>query len=145
MKRKMNRKLSSLDYILRKAYWKLSIYKPSYLIFASILMGAAIFLLGGGLYDLTETNLWPYWISGTGQIVFFYPGDLNRQFLGGSIIVMILYALGTSGLLMVYRSARYVHNPRQATILLSIGIVFILIAFILMESIIYNYKIYFGS
>lgn len=149
MKRNVSRRLSSLNYVLRKAYQRLSRYKPSYTLFAFILIAAAIFLLGGGVYDTLDHEIFggkpfPYWVSQQGEIIFFYPGRLQEQLLGGSVIVMILYALGTLGLLMAYRSAKYVHNPRQATILLVIGVIFIVLAFILIESIVYNYKIYFS-
>jgi len=140
--KKVNRKLSSLSRFFRKTYWRLSVSKPSYYIFAFILMAVSIFLLGGGIYDILEKP-YPYWVYRDG-ILFFYPQSLQYQLLGGSIIVMILYALGALGLLMVYQSAKYAHNPRHAAILLVVGTAFIVLAFMMIESIVYNYKVYFG-
>jgi len=146
MKKGVGRKLSSINYFFRKVYRKLSIYKPSNTLFALILTGIAIFLLGGGVYDVLLAENppypYPYWIFWPTQsgIIFFLP-RLQEELLGGSIIIMILYALGTLGLLMIYRSVKYAHNPRHATILLLIGVIFILLTFILIESILYNYKL----
>jgi len=146
VKRGVDRKVSSFSYALRRAYGKLSAYKPSYTLFALIVMGVAIFLLGGGVYDILLVQNppypYPYWIFWPTQrgIEFFLPGRLQEELLGGSIIVMFLYVLGTLGLLMAYRSVRYAHNPRQAALLLLIGVVFMLATFFLMESIIYNFK-----
>jgi len=142
----VDRKVSSLSFLLRKAYLKLSTYKPSYVLFALITVVIGIFLLGGGVYDILlvadPPYPYPYWIFWPTQrgIEFFLPGRLQEELLGGSIIVMFLYALGTLGLLMTYRSVKYTHNARHAAILLLIGVVFVLVAFILMESIIINYK-----
>lgn len=148
----LDRKVSSLSFLLRKGYLKLSTYKPSYVLFALITVVIAIFLLGGGVYNvlLVEDPLgvlgpwanYPYWIFWPTQsgIQFFLPGRLQDELLGGSIIVMFLYALGTLGLLMTYRSVKYTPNRRHAAILLLMGVIFVLVAFILMESIIINYK-----
>jgi len=142
MKRKVDRKLSSLNYVFRKTYWKLSVFKMPYSLFALISIGLAVFLLGGGVYDILEKP-YPYWIYGA-RIVAFYPRELQSQLVVESITVMILYALGTLGLLMVYQSAKYFHRPRQATILLLIGLIFIVFAFILVEKMIYD-KLYFAG
>jgi len=146
----MDRKLSSVNYAFRKVYRKLSAYKFSHTLAALVVTGLAVFLLGGGVYDVILAEnppypypYWIYWISQTGEIVYFYPGRLDMELLGGSVIVMILYALGTLGLLMAYRSMRYVHNPRHGAMLLLIGLIFIILAFVLIESIIYNYKIHY--
>ena len=142
MKKQADRKVSSLNRFFRKAYWRLSIYKPSYTLFGLISIGVAIFLLGGGVYDILLAKdptrvlenpqfVYLYWI--------FYP-RLDKELLSGSIIVMVLYTLGTLGLLMAYQSSKYARNPRHATILLLIGVAFTLVAFALIESVIYNYK-----
>ena len=132
--------MATLSRTIRKAYWRMSISKMPKTIIAYALILIVIFLLGGGIYDIV-TMPPPYWVYG-GTINFFYP-SLGFQLLGESVIVMILYAIGTAGLLIIYHSIRYVNNPRQAAIALFVGLTFFLIAFILIESIIYNYKMYF--
>ncbi|MFQ6095805.1 MAG: hypothetical protein ACE5NN_06645 [Candidatus Bathyarchaeia archaeon] len=140
--KKLNRKISSLNFFFRKTYRRLSVSKPPYYIIALALAGASIFLLGGGIYDILVKPS-PYGVLG-GEIIFFYPQSLQQQLLGGSVIVMVLYALGALGLWMVYRSTRYAHNPRHSAILLFVGMALMVLAFALVESIIYNYKVYFG-
>ena len=137
--RKSARRISSFHYFLRRVRQKILAFKISYRIVALLLIGAVIFLLGGGVYDVVVKPS-PYGVSPEGEIVFFRPRTLQDQLLGGSIIVMILYALGTLGLLMAYRSTKYVYNPRHAAILLLVGVAFMILAFMLMESIIHNYK-----
>jgi len=146
-KKEASQKPSSSNYFLRKVYRKLSNYKPSPTLFAVILTGAAIFLLAGGVYDIVLAQNppypYPYWIFWPTQrgIEFFLPGRLQEDLLGGSIIIMILYSLGTLGLLMAYRSVKYTRDPRQAAILLFIGVIFLLLAFFFTESILYNNKL----
>ena len=141
--KKVDRKISSLSYFFRKTYRRLSASKPPYYITALAMIGASIFLLGGGIYDILVKPS-PYGVVGGGAIIFFYPQSLQYQLLGGSVIVMMLYALGALGLWMAYRSTRYVRNPRHAAILLIVGVALMVIAFVLVESIVYNYKVYWG-
>ncbi|MDH5441214.1 MAG: hypothetical protein ACETWE_08525 [Candidatus Bathyarchaeia archaeon] len=141
---KVDLKISSLSYFLRKTYRRLSASKSPYHIVALALIGGSIFLLGGGIYDILVKPS-PYWVSQVGEIVFFYPQSLQYQFLGGSIIIMILYAMGALGLWMVYQSTRHFYKPRYAAILLLVGSAFTVLAFVMVESIIYNYKVHFGG
>lgn len=148
MRKGAKRRSSWLYRRFQKLYSRVSAFKPSYRTYILISIGATIFLLGGGVYDILlamnppEYLPYPYWIFWPTQtgIVFFRPG-LQEELLGGSIIIMLLYALGTGGLLLIYRSTKYLRSPRQAAILLSIGLVFTLVAFALVEWVIYNYKV----
>jgi len=99
-------------------------------------MAISIFLLGGGIYDIfmNPPIILPV---GEGRFLPFIPYDINRQLLVGSIGVIILYALGALGLLIIYHSTRYVHNQRTALILIGIGAGFLLISFSIIESIIF--------
>ena len=140
--RRISRTSSSLMYYLRKSYWKISTAKPSYFLIAVLLMGFVIFLLGGGIYDLLQNPLAVFPMRG--RIIFYYPYYLHDQSLNESIGVMIMYTLGTLGLLLVYQSTKYAHTPRHATIMLIIGIVFLILAFITVEAIIY-WKMHFTA
>ena len=99
-------------------------------------MAAAIFLLGGGIYDILEKPVAGYPL-GSGRFLAFVPYQIHEQFLSGSIAVMIIYALGTTGLLLIYRSTRYIRNPRQVSFLTKIGVVLILISFVAIEIMLY--------
>jgi hypothetical protein len=116
---------------LQKTYEKLLNAKPSLFIVSAVAIGATLFFMGGGVYDLLVQPIVAF-ISQSGEVLAFYPG-LNDQFILGSIIVMILYALGVAGFLIAYRSTKYVYNPRQAYRFLLLGCAMILIAYFLVE------------
>lgn len=116
---------------MQKTYEKLLNAKPSLFIVSAAAVGVTLFLMGGGVYDLLVQPIIAF-ISQSGEVLAFYPG-LNDQFILGSTIVMILYALGVVGFLIAYRSTKYVHNPRQAYRFLLLGCAMILIAYFLVE------------
>jgi len=121
---------------LRKIYDKISSYRLSRSIIAALIMAASIFLLGGGIYDIfmNPPIILPV---GEGRFLPFIPYDINRQLLIGSVGVIILYAIGALGLLLIYHSIRYVHNQRTALILIGMGAGFLLISFLMVESMIF--------
>lgn len=132
MSKKTNRKFSSWGYSLQKLSTKLATYRPSQVLIAIIVMAAAIFLLGGGIYDILMNPVAAIPI-GSGRFLTFIPYQIHDQVFLGSVAVMILYALGTTGLLLIYRSTRYVRNPHQVSLLTKIGVALILIAYVAIE------------
>lgn len=132
MASRIKRRLSSLAFFTQKAYWKIVTAKPSIFAIAALVVAASIFLLGGGIYDLLEKPLIAIVATG-GRIIVFYPYALNEQFLMESIIVMTYYALGVFGFILTYQSTKYVYRPRQAFILLLVGCVLIVAAYIFVE------------
>lgn len=132
MTRRIKRNLASLLYMLQRAYWKIVTAKPSLLIFAVAIIAASIFLLGGGVYDILEKPFFAYFTS-EGRFISVYPYSLNEQFIAESIFVMLVYAIGASGILLTYQSTKYAYRPRQAFMFLLIGIVFIIVAYICIE------------
>jgi len=138
----MNKKFSSWGYSLQKITTKLATYRPSRFFIAAIAMSAAIFLLGGGIYDILMEPVAAIPL-GSGRFLSFIPYQIHEQLLMGSLAVMIIYALGTTGLLLIYRSTRYVRNPRQVSFLTKIGVAFILVSFAAIEIVLYwilNYQ-----
>ncbi len=138
----MNKKFSSWGYSLQKITTKSATYRPSRFFIAAIAMSAAIFLLGGGIYDSLMEPVAAIPL-GSGRFLSFIPYQIHEQLLMGSLAVMILYALGTTGLLLIYRSTRYVRNPRQVSFLTKIGVAFILVSFAAIEIVLYwilNYQ-----
>lgn len=132
MTRRIRRRMSSFAYFMRKSYWKIVTAKPSVMAIALILVAASVFFLGGGVYDLLEKPLIAVFQSG-GTIISFLPYRLNEQFLFESISAMIFYVIGVVGLLLTYQSTKYAYRPRQAYILLLVGCVLILSAYIFIE------------
>ncbi|MCD6464906.1 hypothetical protein J7L27_00875, partial [Candidatus Bathyarchaeota archaeon] len=90
-------------------------YRPPLRIIAIILMTLSIFLISGGIYDVTikPRSVLPYYRG----FLFLYP-NLHEQVLNESISIMIVYAFGAVGLLLIYRSAKYLRNPDQASLLI---------------------------
>jgi len=126
---------TSVGFTLRRAYWKILTVKPSIFILAAIVTAFSLFLLAGGVYDILEKPLSAIsW--GTG-ILFFYP-NLQGQFLNESIGVMVAYAIGAVGLLLMYQSTKYAYKPRQAYMMLLSGVVLILIAYFYTESMVFT-------
>lgn len=120
---------------MRKAYQKITTAKPSVFIVAAIITGISIFFLGGGVYDILEKPLVAIPIGS--RILFFYPGTVGEQTILDSFFVMLAYFFGVIGLLLVYQSTRYAYRPRQAFILLLVGTMFIIIAYLNIENLIY--------
>jgi hypothetical protein len=134
----MGRKFSSWSYSLQKAGVKIATYRPSSLVIAGVAIGAAIFLLGGGIYDiLMWSQMNPYILLSSGRYLSYIPYSIHEQVLMGSIGVMILYTLSTVGLLMIYQSTKYFRNPSQVSLLIKIGAGLMLISFVAIESVLY--------
>ena len=132
MSRWLRKRFSSLTFSMQKTYWKVVTAKPSLFVTAVLAVAASLFLLGGGIYDLMEKPLLAIVATG-GRIITYYPYALNEQFLMESIIVMVVYAIGFVGFLMMYQSTKYAYRSRQAYRLLLVGCVLVIIAYIFIE------------
>jgi hypothetical protein len=132
----IGKRLTSLGFTLRKAYQRISTVKPSTLIVASIITAFSSFLLAGGVYDILEQPLAAIPYGRT--ILFYYPYTLAAQAVIESIGVMIAYGMGVIGLLLMYQSTKYAYKPRQAFMLLLSGVALILIAYIYIESLVFQ-------
>ena len=132
----IGKRLTSFGFTLRKAYERISTVKPSILIVAIIITAFSLFLLAGGVYDILEQPLAAIPYGKT--ILFYYPYTLAAQAVIESIGVMIAYAMGAIGLLLMYQSTKFAYKPRQAFMLLVSGIALILISYIYVESLVYQ-------
>jgi hypothetical protein len=130
MSSKAKRKTATAGFSLSRWFEKLSTTKPSSLITSIIVISFAIFLLGGGLYTLILSPLPAY--STQSGFLFLYP-DLGQQFISDTIISVMLYALGFIGLLFIYQSTKYAYKPRQAYMMLIIGVTLLLLAYLFLE------------
>jgi hypothetical protein len=119
-----------MSYSINKFYRKISTAKPSTFVLSIIIIAVAIFLFGGGLYSIIMK---PYpSIYYGGRFIFLYP-QLSEQFITDNIVATILYTLGIVGLIALYQSTKYAYNPRQAYMMLLVGISLLLIAYIFLE------------
>ncbi|MEM3577852.1 MAG: hypothetical protein QXX51_05280 [Candidatus Bathyarchaeia archaeon] len=130
MSKKVKRQISSASHSLTKLYEKITTTKPSSLILSAILIAVAVFLFGGGLYNIIMKP-YPAVYYG-GRFYLLYP-ELGSQFIFDSLVSMVLYALGIVGVIVMYQSTKYAYKPRQAYMMLLVGITLILIAYIYLE------------
>lgn len=131
MAKKFKKQASSTSFSLRRWFDKISNTKPSSLAISIIIIGYALFLFGGGLFTIISSPLPSYYIEGTG-FLFIYP-ELSQQFISDTIIAVMLYAIGFIGLLTIYQSTKYAYKPRQAYMMLIIGVTLLLLAYIFLE------------
>jgi len=130
MSKKVKRQITSLSYSINRFYRKISTAKPSSLIISILAIAIAIFLLGGGLYDIIMKPYPAVYYSG--RFIFLYP-QLSEQFITDSIVVITLYTLGFVGLVAIYQSTKYAYKPRQAYMMFLVGLSLLLIAYVFLE------------
>jgi hypothetical protein len=132
MSRKVKKEISSMSFSMNKFYRRISTTKPSALILSLVAIGIAVFLFGGGLYDIIMKPLPAVYLQGRG-FLFNYP-QLSEQFITDSLIAMILYALGVAGLIVIYQSTKNAYKPRQAYMMFLVGVALLFLAYIFLES-----------
>ena len=130
MSRKVKKSLSSLSYSINRVYRRISTAKPSTLILSLMAIAIAVFLLGGGLYNVIMKPLPAVYYGG--RFIFLYP-RLSEQFITDSMVATILYSFGIVGLIVIYQSTKYAYKPRQAYMMFLAGVVLLLLAYIFLE------------
>jgi hypothetical protein len=123
---------SSLSFSLSKWFKKSVATQPSALIIIVIFIGFTVLLLGGVIYTITTEGILPSYYDGS-KFYFLYP-NISEQFIADTVISAILYLMGFAGLLSIIQSARSVNKPRQAYMLMAVGIGLILLSYICLES-----------
>ncbi len=137
---KIKKTSSSMSFSLSRWFRKISTNAPTATILTFLIMGYTIFLFGGGLFTLINwQTIQPSAYTGT-SFLFIYP-TMNAQFISDTIVTVVLFILGSTGLLAVYQSTKSAYNPRQAYMMLLVGIALVLICYIMLEISI-NIKIY---
>ena len=122
---------SSLSFSLSKWFKKVSASHPSTWIITAIFIGYAMFLFGGGLYTITTSGIAPsaYYNN---KFYFLYP-DISSQFISDTVVSVMLYLMGFVGLLAIYKSTKSAYKPRQAYMLMIVGVTFVLLSYIFLE------------
>jgi len=128
----VSKRNSGLAFSLQKTYERILTAKPSPFVVGILVVGASLFLLGGGIYDVLIQPIVAIVASG-GRIISFYPYGITEQLLLESVIIMVFYAMGFAGFLIAYQSTKYAYNPRQAYRFLLVGCVLLLISYVLVE------------
>ncbi len=129
MSRKAKAKLAmkSVSKTLARGYRRLSAYKPSPLVIALAAVAVAIFLFGGGIYDIVASPLAA--IPQPHALWIAYPYTLIEQTLLESIISMLTFALGFVGLVLIYESTKYADEPHRAWYRFIAGVMLLLMAY----------------
>jgi len=105
---------------------RLSIIKS--LTFLTLLtVSFAIFMLAGGVYDILEKPL--AILPRGGGYTFIYRGTIHYQTINESLVIALVYLLGLSGLYVIFKSTRFAYKPRNAYLMLIIGISITFLAF----------------
>jgi hypothetical protein len=130
MPTKVKKQASSLSFTLSKWFEKISTARPSTLVTSIVVITACIFLFGGGLYDIIVQPLTAYYTGS--QFYFLYPA-LDSQFIFDTVAAGILYTLGFVGLITMYQSSKHAYNPRQAYMMMVLGVTFVFLAYLFLE------------
>jgi len=131
--KRIKKTISSMAYSFNKVYRRVSSMRPSTFILTIIAMGVAIFLFGGGVYDVVYRPYPAIYSNSTGGFIFLYPG-LSSQFLGDSLFAAVSYTFGVVGLIVMYESTKYAYSPRQAYFMLIGGVFLLFLAYAFLEA-----------
>lgn len=126
---KLGRAFSSFSHHLRKVFKRMRTLKAPKTLVSAIAVSIAVFLFGGGVYDILEkpVSLIPVEQQ---RIIFYHPYSVFEQFLVESVIAMGLYLIGAAGLVLAYKSTKYSRKPRQAFILLATAILLLVVSYL---------------
>ncbi len=130
MSKQVKKSSSSVSFSLSRWFRRISTNAPSLTILTIVCLAYAIFIFGGGLFTLISKPLPSAYVNGI--FYFLYP-DISSQFISDTAISVILYALGFVGMIMMYQSTKNAYKPRQAYMMLVIGVTFILLSYAFLE------------
>ena len=134
MTSKLKKSSSSMSFSLSRWFRKMTTNAPTAFLVSVVGLAYVIFLFGGGLYTLIGPDAAAHQPSAyvNGRFFFLYP-DISHQFISDTIISTILYALGFVGLLAIYQSTKSAYKPRQAYMLLVVGVALLLLSYVFLE------------
>jgi hypothetical protein len=130
MSKKVKKQTASMPFSLSRWFRKISTAQPSTFIVSIIVIASAVFLFGGGLYTIIIQPLPSAYVSG--RFYFLYP-DLSYQFISDTVISTMLYTMGFIGILAIYQSTKHAYKPRQAYMMLVIGVALLFFAYAFLE------------
>jgi|WetSurMetagenome_2_1015567.scaffolds.fasta_scaffold225650_1 hypothetical protein len=130
MAKKVKKGASDASFSMGSLYERISSLKPSSMVIIIAGIVIAIFLLSGSIYSFTSNSAGT--VGYTDHFIWFYP-DLSGQYLSENIISGALYAIGFVGLFAIYQSTKNAYKPRQAYMLMVIGISLLMVSYIVLE------------
>ena len=111
-------------------------YEAPHKYILALILFVTVFILAGGLYDLTEQPL-PMGQTATQLVPVFK--STSEQFLVESLIAGLFFGIGSGGLYLIHYSTRFAYDVRTSVTLLILGIVITLIAAV-GTIVMYDYK-----
>jgi hypothetical protein len=130
MSSKLKKSSTSMSFSLSRWFKRISTGAPTLVITTIIGLAYSVFIFGGGLFTLINHPSPSAYYNG--KFYFLYP-SLSSQFISDTAVSVILYALGFVGLLMIYQSSKSAYKPRQAYMMLIIGVTFLLLSYVFLE------------
>jgi len=131
--KKVKKQTSSMPFSLSRWFRRISTAKPSAFIVSIIVIASALFFFSGGLYTLIVQPLPAVYYAQ--RFYFIYP-SLGLQFISDTIIAAMLYVIGFIGVLAIYQSTKHAYKPREAYMMLVIGVTLLLMAYLFLEGLI---------
>ncbi len=142
MAKKFKKQTTSTSFSLSRLFSRISTVQPSTFTLSAIVIGAALFLFGGGVYTLINYQTIQPAAYYQKQFYFVSP-YLGEQFISDTVVSAVLYAMGFIGVLAIYQSTKYAYKPRQAYMTLVIGATLLLLSYLFLENIV-AWKMSFG-
>ena len=130
MTSKLKKSSESMSFSLSRWFRKITTNAPTAFIITAVGIFYAVFLFGGGLYTLITHPQPSAYVNN--QFYFLYP-DISSQFISDTLISVTLYVLGFVGLLAIYQSTKSAYKPRQAYMLLIVGVALLLLSYVFLE------------
>ena len=143
MTSKLKKSSSSVSFSLSKWFRRISAGAPTLTIITIVLIAYTLFIFSGGLFAIINKPIPSYYNPNTGSFYFVYP-SLSSQFLSDTLVAITLYAFGFAGLMLIYQSSKSAYKPRQAYMMLVIGVALLFISYIFLESVV-SYKQHGGQ
>ncbi len=123
---KLRRRLGDVGYGLKmRRIPTTETMRPSTTVIVGIVFAFTVFILIGGIYDILEKPL--AILPKGGGWTFIYRGSINAQTINESLVSGLLYIIGMAGFYMLLKSTRMAYRPRQAYLLLILGVVVLLV------------------
>lgn len=98
-------------------------------IIAVLVLALSIFILGGGVYDVIQARLGELQtVLPTPSYPRFYYTGMTDQTFNESAYFIIFLIVGVSGGYISFRSSRHAYRPREARMLLMIGVAMMVLA-----------------
>ncbi|MBN1329560.1 MAG: hypothetical protein JXA54_08815 [Candidatus Heimdallarchaeota archaeon] len=116
------------DYQLRQVRLSAPTSIPIQLIIAVVFIGL-FFIYIGGFYDLAQDPVPAFGQDNDGNPVVII-SSLNHQYLVEGIAAGFLMFIGAGGFFMIHYSTQYAYSPKNATILLVMGMGIVVVCWI---------------